>query len=40
MVPDNLKIARRLSGRIVLDDHRRLPWRFYGRFTASSAAGL
>jgi hypothetical protein len=40
MVPDSHQIASKLSGRIVLDDHRRLPWRFYGRFTASIAAGL
>jgi hypothetical protein len=40
MVPDNLKMACQLSGRVVLDDHRRLPWRFFGRFTTSIAAGL
>ena len=25
---------------VALDDHARLPWRFFGRFTASLAAGL
>ena len=25
---------------VALDDHARLPWRFFGRFTASIAAGL
>jgi len=26
--------------RIVIDDHRRLPWRFFGRFTTSIASDL
>jgi hypothetical protein len=39
MVPE-IDIAGLPTQRIVLDDHRRLPWRFYGRFTASIAAGL
>lgn len=25
---------------VALHDHARLPWRFFGRFTASIAAGL
>jgi hypothetical protein len=40
MVPDNLRIGCEFPRRIVLDDRRRLPWRFFGRFTASIAAGL
>jgi len=37
-----LDFARLQPGvkRIVLDDHRRLPWRFFGRFASSIAAGL
>jgi hypothetical protein len=31
--------SRRLS-RVVLDDHARLPWRFFGRLTAAVQAGL
>jgi hypothetical protein len=26
--------------RVVLDDHARLPWRFFGRLTAAILAGL
>ncbi|MDC7789722.1 hypothetical protein PQJ75_19240 [Rhodoplanes sp. TEM] len=26
--------------RVVLDDHARLPWRFFGRLTAAVLAGL
>jgi hypothetical protein len=26
--------------RIILRDHERLPWRFFGRLTASAQAGL
>jgi hypothetical protein len=26
--------------RVVLADHRRLPWRFFGRLTAAIQAGL
>ncbi len=26
--------------RVVLDDHARLPWRFFGRMTAAVPAGL
>jgi hypothetical protein len=26
--------------RVVLDDHARLPWRFFGRLTAAVQAGL
>jgi hypothetical protein len=25
---------------VALDDHARLPWRFFGRFSSSIAAGL
>jgi hypothetical protein len=28
------------QGFAALHDHARLPWRFFGRFTASLAAGL
>jgi hypothetical protein len=28
------------QGFAAIDDHARLPWRFFGRFTASIAAGL
>jgi hypothetical protein len=28
------------QGFAALHDHARLPWRFFGRFTASIAAGL
>jgi hypothetical protein len=31
--------ARRLR-RVVLADHARLPWRFFGRLTAAIQAGL
>jgi hypothetical protein len=26
--------------RVILDDHARLPWRFFGRLTAAVQAGL
>ena len=39
MLPDRTK-ARQRGLRIVLDDRSRLPGRFYGRYTASLAAGL
>jgi hypothetical protein len=35
MFPDTPKQACQLSAPVVLDDHRRLPWRFFGRFTTS-----
>jgi len=35
MVPDQTSIAYELAGRIVIDDRRRLPGRFFGRFTTS-----
>jgi hypothetical protein len=27
-----------IAGRVVLDDRRRLPWRFFGRLTTSALA--
>jgi hypothetical protein len=33
-------VARRIDRRIVLDDHERLPSRFFGRLTASVQAQL
>jgi hypothetical protein len=32
--------ARRMFARVVLDDHVRLPWRFFGRLTAAIPADL
>ncbi|MFD2184797.1 hypothetical protein [Rhodoplanes azumiensis] len=32
--------ARAVHARVVLDDHARLPWRFFGRLTAAVLAGL
>jgi hypothetical protein len=40
MVPDRHHIKHQLAGRIVIDDHRRLPWRFFGRLTTSLLSGL
>jgi hypothetical protein len=40
MVPDQTSIGCELAGRIVIDDHRRLPGRFFGRFTTSATSGL
>jgi hypothetical protein len=40
MVPDQTRLACRLAVRIVIDDHRRLPGRFFGRFTTSATSGL
>jgi hypothetical protein len=40
MVPDQTNTAYELAGRIVIDDHRRLPGRFFGRFTTSATSGL
>jgi hypothetical protein len=37
MVPDQTSIA---CARIVIDDRRRLPGRFFGRFTTSATSGL
>jgi hypothetical protein len=36
----NLRRLPTTQGFAALDDHARLPWRFFGRFTASIAAGL
>jgi hypothetical protein len=33
-------VARATVARVVLDDHARLPWRFFGRLTAAVLAGL
>jgi hypothetical protein len=38
MVPDQTSIAH--GERIVIDDRRRLPGRFFGRFTTSATSGL
>jgi hypothetical protein len=40
MVPDQTSFADQLAARIVIDDHRRLPGRFFGRFTTSATSGL
>ena len=40
MVPDFTIVVGALRGHIVIDDYRRLPGRFFGRFTASITAGL
>jgi hypothetical protein len=40
MVPDQTSIACELAGRIVIDDHRRLPGRFFGRFATSATSEL
>jgi hypothetical protein len=40
MVRDQTSIACELAGRIVIDDHRRLPGRFFGRLTTSATSGL
>jgi hypothetical protein len=36
MVPDSHILAGLRSERVVLDDHRRLPWRFFGRLTTAA----
>ncbi|WP_439497671.1 hypothetical protein [Bosea sp. (in: a-proteobacteria)] len=36
----NLRRIPTTQGFAALHDHARLPWRFFGRFTASIAAGL
>jgi hypothetical protein len=36
----NLRRMPTTQGFAALHDHARLPWRFFGRFTASIAAGL
>jgi hypothetical protein len=36
----NLRRMPTTQGFAAIDDHARLPWRFFGRFTASIAAGL
>jgi len=38
MVQDPNSFACQASGRVVIDDHWRLPGRFFGRFTTSSLA--
>jgi hypothetical protein len=40
MVPDQTSIACRFAAPIVIDDRRRLPGRFFGRFTTSATSGL
>jgi hypothetical protein len=40
MVPDQTSFACHLAARIVIDDRRRLPGRFFGRFTTSATSGL
>jgi|ERR1700737_4472502 len=40
MVPDQPRLACQLAARIVIDDHRWLPGRFFGRFTTSATSGL
>jgi hypothetical protein len=40
MVPDQTSFAYELAARIVIDDRRRLPGRFFGRFTTSATSGL
>jgi hypothetical protein len=40
MVPDQTSIACQFAAPIVIDDHRRLPGRFFGRFTTSATSGL
>jgi hypothetical protein len=40
MVPDCTRAEGASHGLIVIDDYRRLPGRFFGRFTASITAGL
>jgi hypothetical protein len=36
----NMRRIPTTQGFAALHDHARLPWRFFGRFTASIAAGL
>jgi hypothetical protein len=40
MVPDQTSIACRRVAPIVIDDRRRLPGRFFGRFTTSATSEL
>jgi hypothetical protein len=40
MAPDQSSFACQLASRIVIDDRRRLPGRFFGRFTTSATSGL
>ena len=40
MVPDQTSMACGRVERIVIDDRSRLPGRFFGRFTTSTASGL
>ncbi len=37
---ENLRRLPTTRGFAALDDHARLPWRFFGRFTASAIAAL
>jgi hypothetical protein len=38
--PASPDLAAARARRVVLDDHARLPWRFFGRLTAAVQAGL
>jgi len=40
MAPDQTSIACLIASRIVIDDHSRLPGRFFGRFTTSATSEL
>jgi hypothetical protein len=40
MVPDQTSFAYLLAARIVIDDHSRLPGRFFGRFATSATSEL
>jgi hypothetical protein len=40
MVPDQTSTACQLAAPIVIDDRRRLPGRFFGRFMTSATSGL
>jgi hypothetical protein len=40
MVPDQTSVTCRRGARIVIDDHSRLPSRFFGRFTTSATSVL
>jgi len=40
MVPDQTSAASGNVSRVVIDDRRRLPGRFFGRFTTSATSGL
>jgi hypothetical protein len=40
MVPDQTSTVRQFAAPIVIDDRRRLPGRFFGRFMTSATSGL